>query len=183
MMPRALFLDRDGVINRDLGYVYRKEQIEFVEGIFDLTRAARGEGYLVIVVTNQSGIGRGIYGEEDFQTLMEWMRGEFEARGARLDAVYHCPFHPEYGLGAYKKESPCRKPAPGMILRAAREHDLDLASSLLVGDSITDMQAGEAAGVGRLFLFTQDKEYAAASSVGKLRELIPQLRGSAALFS
>ncbi|MDR2051004.1 MAG: HAD family hydrolase [Deltaproteobacteria bacterium] len=175
-MPRALFLDRDGVINRDFGYVYRKEQFEFVDGIFDLTRAARREGYLVIVITNQSGIGRGIYGEADFQALMQWVRVEFEARGTGLDAIYHCPFHPEYGLGGYKRESPCRKPAPGMILQAARDHSLDLASSLLVGDSVTDMQAGEAAGVGRLFLLTgEDNKYAAAFPISNLRELIPFL--------
>ena len=92
---KALFLDRDGVINQEVGYLHAKEQVRWVEGIFELCRAAAELGYKLVVVTNQAGIARGYYTEAQFQELMEWMQGEFEGRGLRLDAVYFCPFHPD----------------------------------------------------------------------------------------
>lgn len=174
-MSRALFLDRDGVINEDRGYVHRREDFIFVEGIFELAAAAKLAGMLLIVVTNQSGIGRGFYSEADFHALMEWVRGEFLQRGGDLDAVYFCPFHPECGRGAYKKDSPCRKPAPGMFLRAAEEHGVDLAASLLLGDSTSDIEAGRAAGVGGLFLLGREAGGLPARRVDNPRELIPFL--------
>lgn len=149
----ALFLDRDGVINIDHAYVHRKEDFDFVDGIFDLVRTARERGYLVFVVTNQAGIGRGKYTEADFHLLTEWMCGEFSARGAAIDKVYFCPYHAEHGVGSYKIDSPMRKPQPGMILQAAQEFDVDLATSLLLGDMETDIQAGRSAGVGTTLLF------------------------------
>ncbi|MCL1889757.1 MAG: HAD family hydrolase [Desulfovibrionaceae bacterium] len=178
MPTPALFLDRDGVINIDRGYVHRQEDFIFVEGIFELVRAARQAGRRVIVATNQSGIGRGLYSEKDFLRLMDWVKDEFLAQGADLDAVYYCPFHPEHGLGAYRRESPERKPAPGMLLRAAREHGLDLARSLLLGDALSDMQAGLDAGIGRLFFLRPDGREAPglpadALTVRDVRELIP----------
>lgn len=151
MKRPALFLDRDGVINVDHAYVHTKETFEFVEGIFELVAAANSLGYLVVVVTNQAGIGRGFYTEAQFWELMLWMTDQFADRGASVDAIYFCPFHPEHGLGEYKKSSEFRKPGPGMLLQAAHEHDIDLAQSLILGDKISDMQAGEAAGVGHLF--------------------------------
>jgi D-glycero-D-manno-heptose 1,7-bisphosphate phosphatase len=149
----ALFLDRDGVINIDHAYVHRKEDFDFVDGIFDLVRTARERGYLVFVITNQAGIGRGKYTEADFHTLTEWMCAEFAARGAPIDKVYFCPYHAEHGIGHYKAESEFRKPNPGMILQAAREFDVDLAASVLLGDMETDIQAGVRAGVGTTLLF------------------------------
>ena len=148
---RALFLDRDGVINRDDGYVHRKQDVHFIEGIFPLTAAAVARGFLPIVVTNQSGIGRGYYDERQFRRLMRWMKREFLRRRAPLAAVYFCPYHPEHGIGRYRRDSPLRKPHPGMLLRAAADFRLDLHRSILVGDAVTDMEAGIAAGVGRLF--------------------------------
>ena len=115
-MRAALFLDRDGVINEDHGYVYRKEDVVFVEGIFDLCRAARARGMAIVVITNQAGIGRGYYTEADFRALSAWMLDEFARRGAPIDRIYHCPDHPEHGLGDYKRDSFDRKPNPGMIL-------------------------------------------------------------------
>jgi D-glycero-D-manno-heptose 1,7-bisphosphate phosphatase len=149
----ALFLDRDGVVNVDHDYVYRPEDFEFIEGIFNLSRAAQRQGYLLIVITNQAGIGRGYYSEADFEALTAWMIERFNEEGVGIDGVYHCPFHPEHGIGPYKADVPCRKPNPGMILQAATEHGIDLAHSVLVGDKVTDIEAGLAAGVGRRFLY------------------------------
>ena len=146
--PRALFLDRDGVINVDRGYVCSPEQFELVDGITDLCRHAVSLGYLLIVATNQAGIGRGYYTEADFLALTDWMCDAFRERGAPIAKVYYCPFHPEFGVGEYRRESDCRKPAPGMILQAAREFDIDLRRSVLVGDKESDILAGVAAGVG-----------------------------------
>jgi D-glycero-D-manno-heptose 1,7-bisphosphate phosphatase len=144
---RALFLDRDGVINHDAGYTSRVEDFHFIDGIFDLCRAARQAGYLLVVVTNQAGIGRGYYSEDDFLALTTWMRQRFVAEGAPLADVYYCPFHPEHGIGDYKQDSLDRKPHPGMLLRAAQKHSIDLKHSILVGDKDSDMQAASAAGV------------------------------------
>lgn len=150
----ALFLDRDGVINHDLGYVYRREEFNFIEGIFDLVRVAKDAGMACVVVTNQAGIGRGFYSEQDFQELTDWMLERFQEEGAGLDAVYHCPHHPEHGLGHYKTVCACRKPEPGMILEAKRTLNLDLERSLLVGDKFSDIAAARAAGVGKALLLS-----------------------------
>ncbi len=173
MLRPALFLDRDGVINEDLSYVYRPEDFHFVDGIFELVAAANQIGCLVIVVTNQAGIGRGYYSEADFHALTAWMRHIFVQRGANVDAVYYCPFHPEHGVGKYKKESECRKPNPGMLLRAAKEHHIDLKRSIMVGDKISDIQAGQRAGVGGLFYLGQELSVADATVIQKLTDLIP----------
>ncbi len=146
-LHKALFLDRDGVINQEIGYLHRSADVRWVEGIFPLCRAAQGLGYRLIVVTNQSGIARGLYSTEQFEALMEWMRAEFLREGAHLDAVYHCPYHPEHGIGAFKREHEDRKPGPGMLLRAARDHGLDLAQSMLIGDRCSDIAAANSAGL------------------------------------
>jgi len=148
----ALFLDRDGVINVDHGYVCSPERTEFVDGIFELVAAANQRGLAVVVVTNQAGIARGYYTEQDFHRYMAWVREQFRLHDARLDAVYHCPHHPTAGVGEYLRACECRKPAPGMLLAARRELGLDLGDSLLVGDTPTDIAAGTAAGVGRSLL-------------------------------
>ena len=151
---RALFLDRDGVINVDHGYVFQQENFEFIDGVFDLCRAAIEHDYLVVVVTNQAGIGRGYYTEQQFHDLNQWMCAEFMAQGVAIAGVYFCPFHPEHGIGPYKRRSDFRKPGPGMIFQAAREHDVDLANSILVGDKRSDIEAGLAAGVGCNVLYS-----------------------------
>ena len=150
---RALFLDRDGVINVDTGYLHRIEECEFIPGVFDLARRAHALDYAIIVVTNQAGIARGLYSEQIFETFMQWMRAEFDAQGAPLTDVYHCPHHPEVGGALLRMRCACRKPAPGMLLRAAQEWNIDLAASMLVGDSVTDIEAAQAAGVQRRVLF------------------------------
>jgi D-glycero-D-manno-heptose 1,7-bisphosphate phosphatase len=148
----ALFLDRDGVIHREIGYLSKPEQIEFLPGIFDLCRSAQSRGYCILVITNQSGIARGLYSEDDFHALMHWLSDSFAQEAIRLDGYYFCPHHPEVGVGEYRKDCEDRKPNPGMILRAAREHGIDLENSILVGDRYSDLSAGAAAGVGRLVL-------------------------------
>lgn len=176
-MRPALFLDRDGVINRDHGYVHRVEQVEFLPGIFDLGRAAVARGMPVVVVTNQSGIGRGLYTEADFHRLMGWMRGEFARQGVPILAVEFCPDHPREGLGAYRRESPRRKPGPGMLLDAAAAHGLALAGSVLVGDRASDALAGLRAGVGTRILVGGDAAEAAAAPPGTL--LLPDVAAAA----
>jgi D-glycero-D-manno-heptose 1,7-bisphosphate phosphatase len=151
-MKQALFLDRDGVINEEVGYLHRMEDVRFMPGIVRLLHTARELGMFVCVITNQAGIGRGLYSEADFQTLMKHMRAALAVQGAFLDAVYHSPFHPEHGLGEYRRDTECRKPKPGMLLQAAKDHDLDLRRSVLVGDRCSDLAAGAAAGVPDLFL-------------------------------
>jgi D-glycero-D-manno-heptose 1,7-bisphosphate phosphatase len=155
---RALFLDRDGVINRELGYLHRADQVVWVEGIFPLCRTAIALGYKLVVVTNQSGIARGLYTQADFDALTLWMRAQFLAQRAPLDAVYCCPFHPEHGIGPYKREHEDRKPGPGMLLRAARDLCLDLTRSILVGDRCSDIAAAHAAGLHQAFLLRGTEE-------------------------
>jgi D-glycero-D-manno-heptose 1,7-bisphosphate phosphatase len=177
MSRRALFLDRDGVINIDHGYVCRPEEFHFVDGIFDLCRAAQELGYFLIVITNQAGIGRGYYSEADFNNLTDWMCRAFSAEGVTIDAVYSCPYHPEHGVGKYKADSSCRKPAPGMLLQAAREHDIDLENSILIGDKESDIQAGIAAGVKLSILFCHEScSHQDVPTICDLLEAIPRLQ-------
>lgn len=152
MSGRALFLDRDGVINHEVGYLHRVEEVRFVDGIFSLCRTAAGLGYRLIVVTNQAGIARGFYTEADFDALMVWMKDAFRAEGVELDAVYHCPFHPEHGVGKYKRDHEDRKPGTGMLRRGVHEFGVELSASVMVGDRCTDIAAANAAGLMQAFL-------------------------------
>ncbi len=156
MAPKrpALFLDRDGVINQEVGYLIEPADVRWVEGIFALCRQAMLLDYRIVVVTNQSGIGRGFYTTQQFEDLMRWMRAQLQREQVVLDAVYHCPYHPEHGEGSWRREHEDRKPHPGMLLRAARELHLDLSRSVLVGDRCTDIAAANAAGLRKAFLLT-----------------------------
>lgn len=147
---KALFLDRDGVINVEKNYVHRIEDFEFLPGIFELCSAAKRLGFLLVVITNQAGIGRGYYSEADYQRLTDWMLEQFRAHGVEIDRVYHCPYHPTAGIGEYRQDSFHRKPNPGMILTARDELGVDLARSVLIGDKDSDIEAGAAAGVRHL---------------------------------
>ncbi len=154
MAEPALFLDRDGVINQEIGYLIRPGDVRFVPGIQSLCRTAQRLGYRLVVVTNQSGIARGLYSESDFEALMQWMRMTLREDGVQIDAVYHCPYHPVHGVGVYRQEHEDRKPSPGMLRRAARDLDLDLGRSLMVGDRCSDVAAANAAGLRRAFLLS-----------------------------
>ena len=149
---RGLFLDRDGVINEESGYLHRIEDVRFVTGIFSLCRVAKSLEYKIFVVTNQAGIGRGLYTKKDFQTLTAWMSGEFAKEHVSIDAVYHSPVHPEHGVGEYKRDHADRKPGIGMLQRAEREFRVALSASVMVGDRCTDIQAANAAGLRQAFL-------------------------------
>lgn len=151
-MRRALFLDRDGVINKEVGYLYLTEDFEFIAGAIEACRQFQEAGYLLIVITNQAGIARGYYSEEDFHTLNSWMLKQFQQSGVQLDRVYYSPYHPEHGQGRYKQNTFCRKPNPGLILQAQREYDIDLSASILVGDKESDIEAGLSAKVGTCVL-------------------------------
>ncbi len=146
---KAVFLDRDGVINIDKSYVSKIEDFEFSEGIFELLIKLKKMGYLLIIITNQSGIGRGYYTEADFQTLTSWMLKEFEKKDIHIDDVYHCNHDPASGCD-------CRKPAPKMLLDAKKKFDIDMSLSWMIGDKKSDIDAGKNAGVNNTIFISED---------------------------
>ena len=156
---RAAFLDRDGVINIDLPYTHRREDFQFVPGVLEGVRELRRLGFIPVVVTNQSGIGRGFYTEKEFNILTDWMKQRFAAEQAAIDAVYFCPHHPSDAIDAYRVSCDCRKPAPGMLLTAARDLNLDLAGSAMFGDRASDLEAARSAGVVHRFLLGTDGKH------------------------
>lgn len=152
---RAAFVDRDGVINLDREYVHRSEDFEFVQGVFAAARRLKDMGFALVVTTNQSGIGRGLYDVAQFDALTDWMKRRFADEGAPLAGVYYCPHHPTDALGPYRRECDCRKPGPGMLLAAAADLDLALGASAMFGDRASDLVAARTAGVpGRYLLGT-----------------------------
>ena len=158
MKNKALFLDRDGVINIDFGYVFQKNKFLFIPGIFDLARYAQNKGYLVIIITNQSGIGRGYYDEKDFNNLMFWVKEQFLLHNVKIDGIYFCPHHPVHGVGKYKIDCQNRKPNPGMLIKAQKDFMIDMDLSFFIGDKESDIIAGQNAGIKNLILFSQTKE-------------------------
>ncbi|QOP46138.1 D-glycero-beta-D-manno-heptose 1,7-bisphosphate 7-phosphatase [Sulfurimonas paralvinellae] len=149
-MKKALFLDRDGVVNVEKEYLYKQEDFEFIDGIFELCRHYQDLGYLIFVVTNQSGIARKFYTEEDFEKLTQWMLEVLKNNGVTITKVYHCPHHPEIS-GVCE----CRKPKPGMLLEAAGEFDVDLQNSIMIGDKERDIEAGLNAGLRENYLLDE----------------------------
>lgn len=147
-VKKALFLDRDGVINEDKGYVSRVEDFTFCAGVFEALRTFEARGYLLVIVTNQSGIGRGYYTQEAYETLTAWMLGELQKNGVTIAKVYHCPHAPE-------EKCACRKPESGMLEAAIGEFGIDPARSWIVGDKPSDMEAGKNAGLGGYVLIGQ----------------------------
>lgn len=145
-MKPAIFLDRDGTINIDYNYVHTIDKFHFIDGVIDACAELKKMGYLLVITTNQSGIARGIFTEEQFNQLTEWMDWSMDDRGVELDGIYYCPHAPENG------QCDCRKPLPGMLLNAAKDLNIDLANSYMVGDRISDLLAGRAAGVKRTVL-------------------------------
>lgn len=151
MKRRALFLDRDGVINKDKKYVYKIKDFEFCDGIFELCRYFLAKDYLLFIATNQSGIARGYYKESDFLKLCDYMLEEFAKENVKIDKIYHCP---------HLEGCECRKPEVGMLLKAKDEFKIDMQNSIFIGDNLSDMQAGLKARVGTLILVNEEKKEA-----------------------
>jgi D-glycero-D-manno-heptose 1,7-bisphosphate phosphatase len=151
-LRKVVFLDRDGVININHGYVHTPAETEWVPGVFDFCRAAQGAGYGLVVVTNQAGIARGYYSEDAFLDYTRWVHAQFAEQGVTLLATFYCPHHPTAGVGAWQVDCGCRKPKPGMIVEACRRLGLDAGRSMLVGDQPSDIEAAHAGGVPRAFL-------------------------------
>lgn len=155
-MKKAAFLDRDGVINIDHAYVHKIEEFDWVPGVLEAARTLSNAGYLLVVITNQSGIGRGYYDEADFARLTDWMKARFAEAGAPIAGVYFCPHHPEKANPPYRTDCQCRKPHPGMLLKAAADLGIDLPSSIMFGDKPSDMTAGRSAGCHERVLLGTD---------------------------
>lgn len=168
-MQKVVFLDRDGVINIDKAYVYRQEDFEFCEGAFEVLRHFQSLGYRLIVVTNQSGIGRGYYLEEDFQDLMRWMQEVLLAEGIAIDAIYHCPHAPE-------EHCSCRKPKSGMFEQALRDFDIDVSQSWMIGDKLSDIQAAHGVKIEHTVLIGEDQNIEAKYCVNFLLDTINLIR-------
>ncbi len=150
---KALFLDRDGVINIDHDYVHKIENFDFVSGIFDLGKKAIDLGYLLIVITNQAGIGKGYYSEEQFLELTKWMENQFIKHQIKITKTFYCPYHIDAKIEKYRQNSFDRKPNPGMLLKAIEEFNIDPKNSIMIGDKETDMMAAEKAGIGLKIIF------------------------------
>jgi len=140
-MPiKTIFLDRDGVINKEINYLHRIEDFEFIDGIFEACIHFKSLGYKIIVVTNQSGIARGYYSENDYQILSNWMKNQFQTKNIDILDIFHCPHGP-------KSKCVCRKPKPGMLLKALQKYDINMEKSWLIGDKETDIICANKAGI------------------------------------
>ena len=151
-MQKALFLDRDGVINIEKDYLYKIEEFEFIDGIFDLCHYYQTNGYKIFIVTNQSGIARGYYNEDDFFQLSSWIIKEFKKNNINIQKIYYCPHHPDI-----TGECDCRKPHAKMLFDAKNEFDIDLKNSVMIGDKERDIEAGLNAGLNETYLYDESK--------------------------
>lgn len=146
-MNKAVFFDRDGTLNEEVHYLHKIEDFKWIEGAIDAIKYCNDNGYLAIVITNQSGVARGFYPESDIMKLYNWMNADLAKHGAHLDGIYYCPHHPTGKVKEYAIECDCRKPKPGMLFKAQKDHNIDLKSSYLIGDGVRDVECAEAAGV------------------------------------
>lgn len=158
---RAVFLDRDGTINEEVQYLSRVEDFRLIPGVPYALQRLKDAGFLLVVVTNQSGIGRGLYDEAALNAIHDKMHEELGVYGIAIDACYFCPHHPEHATGAYRIDCGCRKPLPGMLRQAAADLDIDLSRSYMIGDKLGDIEAGLNAGCASLMVMTG---YGAAES-------------------
>ncbi|AVQ16246.1 D,D-heptose 1,7-bisphosphate phosphatase [Fusobacterium gonidiaformans 3-1-5R] len=153
-MKKAIFLDRDGTLNIEKEYLYQEKDLEFEKGVIEALSIFRDLGYLLIVVTNQSGIARNYYTEEDLEIFHQAFQRRLSFFGLKIDKFYYCPHHPEKGIGKYKQDCFCRKPKPGMLEKGIAEFDVDRNLSYMVGDKYADIQAGRAARISPILVRT-----------------------------
>ena len=179
MSVAAVFLDRDGVINVDSGYVGDWDSFEFLPGVIEAMRTLCEANYILVIVTNQSGIGRGFYTEEDFHVLTERMCNELSRYGVSIAGVYFCPHLPDATLPHYRKTCDCRKPRPGLIYRALEELEIDLKRSAMVGDKDSDMQAAMAAGIPYRYQIISGEPHENCTAVGDLPDACRALLATA----
>ena len=173
----AVFLDRDGTINVEKNYLYRVEDFEFLPGVPDALRRLQKAGYLIFVVTNQSGVARGYFTLADVDRLHRHLQQELRHQGAVIDGFYVCPHHPERGLAPWRRACNCRKGSPGLLLQAATEHGVDLSRSFMVGDKAADVEAGRRAGCTPLLVLTG---YGAVTSAELAGDPVPRCADLAA---
>lgn len=156
LLKQAVFFDRDGVLNEDFGYVYKPKDFKWIPGAVETIKHLKDKGYVIFVITNQSGVARGFYSEEDVKHLHNWINEELlQKQGVQIDSFYYCPHHPTEGFGFYKTNCECRKPKPGLIKMALSEFNIDREKSCFIGDKDTDMEAATAAGI-RGYKFTSE---------------------------
>lgn len=156
---KAIFLDRDGVINKEVNYLHRIEDFTFTHNCIIAIKMLREAGYKILIVTNQAGIGRGYYTEADLNKLMHWLKIELQKNGGDLDDYAFCPHHPTDAIGKYKRHCKCRKPEPGMLLSLIEKHGVDVANSIMVGDKFSDLEAAQAAGIQKHILVKTGHEF------------------------
>jgi D-glycero-D-manno-heptose 1,7-bisphosphate phosphatase len=168
----AVFLDRDGTLNEDTGYVHRVEDFRWLPGVINAVRQLNDAGYYVFVVTNQSGVARGLFGETAVRDLHAWMNEELRRAGAHIDDMRYCPHHPDARIHAYRMACPCRKPAPGMILDLMRSWPVDAEASIAIGDKDRDAAAGRAAGIAAEIVPAGALESAVARLLARGRPII-----------
>ena len=176
---RAVFLDRDGTINVEKGYVHKAEEFELIQGVPEALRLLRENGFILVVITNQSGVARGYYPMEAVHRLHRHMDQELARRGAAVDAYYVCPHHPDGDVREYAKVCECRKPMAGMLMEAARDHSINLASSYMIGDKPSDIEAGLKAGCRSLCVASghgADGQPAESTGVPCFRNLLEAAR-------
>ncbi|OAF19813.1 D-glycero-alpha-D-manno-heptose-1,7-bisphosphate 7-phosphatase [Bradyrhizobium neotropicale] len=159
MKRPAVFFDRDGVLNEDIGYLYERAKFRWTPGAREAVKAVNDAGYLAFVITNQSGVARGLYKEADILALHAWMAEELAEIGARIDAFEYCPHHPEAIVELYRRSCTCRKPGPGMITTLMERFQVDPNRSFLIGDKLTDIEAATAAGIGGYLFDGSDLEH------------------------
>ncbi|MBQ6975026.1 MAG: D-glycero-beta-D-manno-heptose 1,7-bisphosphate 7-phosphatase [Selenomonadaceae bacterium] len=152
-MNKAIFFDRDGVLNVDVIDLHELEKFQWIDGAVDAIKLCNERGFLVVVITNQSGIARGIFTEDDVKKIHSNMQAELEKVGAHIDAFYYCPHHPNGTVEPYAKVCDCRKPKPGLILSACKDLDIDPEKSVMIGDKMRDIESGKNAGVKGAILF------------------------------
>lgn len=180
-LRKAAFIDRDGVINEERNYVHRIEDFVLLPGVPEGLALLQNAGYLLIIVTNQAGIARGYYDEPTMNALHSHMKAVLAAEHVHIDAVYHCPHHPQGSVAMYACDCTCRKPAPGMLLKAATDFNIDLSQSLLIGDKISDIEAAERAGVPRTVLVESGHSISAATRA-LAQHVAPNLLAAAQLL-